>query len=174
MPCLPAHPCWQIRDLDHAWAFLARFSQAKSWPWCSSPSHGARSRDGSPGKGNCGFPSAHHTRYHGEPPAPGSLLLQGDNPATVPITFPSRSRFMSLPKLSCSPPGRLGLGAGGGELFVGNCESTFLHGCVPLCNGNPLSRVKRRPSYHDLLCRFPWIPCTINKKRNFKPVFNPA
>lgn len=64
--------------------------------------------------------------------------------------------------------------AGPGGLLEGNCESTFLHGCVPLCNGNPLSRVKRRPSYHDLLCRFPWIPCTINKKRNFKPVFNPA
>lgn len=88
--------------------------------------------------------------------------------------FPVSEQIYEPPK---SSPAALQEGWGwglAGGLFAGNCESTFLHGCVPLCNGNPLSRVKRRPSYHDLLCRFPWIPCTINKKRNFKPVFNPA
>lgn len=104
----------------------------------------------------------------------GSLLLLGDAGGRVPITLPSRSRFMSLPNALPQPSRKAGAGGWRGGLFAGNCESTFLHGCVPLCNGNPLSRVKRRPSYHDLLCRFPWIPCTINKKRNFKPVFNPA
>lgn len=174
-----------IRNLDHAWASLARFSQVKSWPWCSSPSRGVWSRAGSPGKGSADIPLLLlHRRQRLRPAAPGtagsrrapgSLPLLGDAAGTVPITFPSRSRFMSLPKALLQPSRKAGTGGWrGGGLFAGNCESTFLHGCVPLCNGNPLSRVKRRPSYHDLLCRFPWIPCTINKKRNFKPVFNPA
>lgn len=123
-------------------------------------------------------PAAHRQQgTAGSLRALGSLLLLGDAGGRVPITFPSRSRFTSLPKALPQPSRKAGVGGWrgrGGGLFAGNCESTFLHGCVPLCNGNPLSRVKRRPSYHDLLCRFPWIPCTINKKRNFKPVFNPA
>lgn len=186
---LPAHPCWQmgIRDLDHTWAFLAWFSQVKSWPWCSSPSRGvwtgmgAQAREvhpAAPAATPRAAPSRSASRQGtaGSRRAPGSLLLLGDAGGTVPITFPSRSRFMSLPKALLQPSRKAGAGGWreGGVVFAGNCESTFLHGCVPLCNGNPLSRVKRRPSYHDLLCRFPWIPCTINKKRNFKPVFNPA
>jgi len=97
---------------------------------------------------------------------------------TLEAEFPSlshlRADLRASQKLSPQLSRKAGARGWQGGLFAGNCESTFLHGCVPLCNGNPLSRVKRRPSYHDLLCRFPWIPCTINKKRNFKPVFNPA
>lgn len=143
--------------------------------------------DGSPGKGSASRCSRCHAAsgsvpqriasgYRGEPACSRQPPASGGRWRHSSHHFPISEQIYEPPK---SSPAALQEGwgwglAGGGELFAGNCESTFLHGCVPLCNGNPLSRVKRRPSYHDLLCRFPWIPCTINKKRNFKPVFNPA
>lgn len=143
----------RIRDPAHAQAALTEASQAEGSP--------RRSSAPCPVAAGCGSTAA-------AGPRGGRPLAPADAAGSAPI-----ARIYEPPR---SPPAALqeGTGWGLGGLFAGNCESALLHGCVPLCNGNPLSRVKRRPSYHDLLCRFPWIPCTINKKRNFKPVFNPA
>lgn len=143
----------RIRDPAHAQAALTEASQAEGSPRCSSAPCSVAA--------GCGSTAA-------AGPRGGRPLAPADAAGSAPI-----ARIYEPPR---SPPAALqeGTGWGLGGLFAGNCESALLHGCVPLCNGNPLSRVKRRPSYHDLLCRFPWIPCTINKKRNFKPVFNPA
>lgn len=178
---LPSHHRLQVGiwDLDHAWAFLTCVSRGKSWLGCSSPSCGAWEpglRVWARGRASqCREqlrPAEHRRRVPRGPAAHAGS--EGGRWRQSSHHFPVSEQIYEPPK---SSPAALQEGWGwglAGGLFAGNCESTFLHGCVPLCNGNPLSRVKRRPSYHDLLCRFPWIPCTINKKRNFKPVFNPA
>lgn len=151
-------PCLQAPARGPRWLPKARSPSPRGWirphssPVCSTPPAPPLPREP---RGDAWGRSGTQ-RGHEEDAAPGP-----------------RAELPSPRSAGCRLPcGKARAGPGG--LLEGNCESTFLHGCVPLCNGNPLSRVKRRPSYHDLLCRFPWIPCTINKKRNFKPVFNPA
>ena len=49
----------------------------------------------------------------------GSLLLLGDAGGRVPITFPSRSRFMSLPKALPQPSRKAGAGGWRGGAICG-------------------------------------------------------
>lgn len=117
------------RGLEQGWEPSEGEVQGLEQGW--EPRKGEVQRDGSPGKGRCGYPaapaaappaapsrSASRQGSAGSRPAPGCLLLLGDAGGTVPITFPSRSRFMSLPKALLQPSRKAGAGGwrGGGSL----------------------------------------------------------